>query len=215
MPATSMHRRTPLASRVMSTPSASSTSALPHRLDAARFPCFATGVPAPAATSAAAVEILNVPARSPPVPQVSIAPGGRSSGVACARIEATKAVISSTLSPLARAPGRAGARSPAAVVRSPRAASWAWILVGRRRGHDEERQQHSIASLEIGCSITDRSPARALDLGELDTEVRHGGVHPVDFEREGSLRLIERPPGLFGVGTIGTGLDAPAGLGRV
>jgi len=62
----------------------------------------ATGMPAPAATSAAAVEMLNVPARSPPVPQVSMAPEGRSSGVACARIDSTKPVISSTVSPFAR-----------------------------------------------------------------------------------------------------------------
>src|SRR5438132_9977923 len=55
----------------ISRPSASITSALPQRLLAERFPCFAIFMPAPAATKAAAVEILNVPDPSPPVPQVS------------------------------------------------------------------------------------------------------------------------------------------------
>jgi hypothetical protein len=52
-------------------PSAPSTSALPERLDAARFPCLATGTPAPATIRAAPVETLIVPCPSPPVPQVS------------------------------------------------------------------------------------------------------------------------------------------------
>ena len=53
------------------TPSASSTSALPHREVKDRFPCFAIRTPAPAATSAAAVEMLNVVTAPPPVPHVS------------------------------------------------------------------------------------------------------------------------------------------------
>ncbi len=39
---------------------------------AARLPCLTTGTPQAATTIAAAVEILTVPAPSPPVPQVSI-----------------------------------------------------------------------------------------------------------------------------------------------
>ena len=58
----------------MRTPSASSTSADPHRDDTARLPCLAIGTPAAAATSAAEVEMLNVSAPSPPVPQVSTSP---------------------------------------------------------------------------------------------------------------------------------------------
>src|ERR1043165_10209178 len=54
------------------TPKAVSRSALPDLLLAARFPCFATGNPAPAITNAAAVEMLNVFARLDPVPAVSI-----------------------------------------------------------------------------------------------------------------------------------------------
>jgi hypothetical protein len=46
------------------TPSASNTSALPDRLETERFPCFATFTPQAATTSAAHVEILNVPDRS-------------------------------------------------------------------------------------------------------------------------------------------------------
>jgi hypothetical protein len=53
------------------TPSASSTSALPDFDDTERPPCFATRAPAPAATNAAVVEMLNVCDLSPPVPQVS------------------------------------------------------------------------------------------------------------------------------------------------
>ena len=54
-----------------SKPSASSTSAEPVCDEAARLPCFATPAPAAAATSAAAVEMLNVCSPSPPVPAVS------------------------------------------------------------------------------------------------------------------------------------------------
>ena len=57
--------------RAISTPSASRTSADPVREEAARPPCLHTGTPAPATIRAAIVETLIVPARSPPVPQVS------------------------------------------------------------------------------------------------------------------------------------------------
>ena len=57
------------------TPSASSTSALPDRLETLRLPCLATGTPHAATTIAAAVETLSVPSPSPPVPQVSITAG--------------------------------------------------------------------------------------------------------------------------------------------
>ncbi len=61
----------------MLTPSAVSTSAEPDFDDSARLPCLATGTPQPATTSALAVEMLKLPEESPPVPQVSIVPGGR------------------------------------------------------------------------------------------------------------------------------------------
>ena len=56
----------------MFTPSASRQSAVPHLLDAARFPCFATGIPAAATTKAEVVEMLKVPTSSPPVPTISM-----------------------------------------------------------------------------------------------------------------------------------------------
>ena len=100
----------------------SSTSALPHREDAARFPCLATGHPAPAATSAAAVEMLKVPAPSPPVPHVSTASTRSVTGVACARMDSTIPVSSSTDSPLVRS--AAAQRLPTRTRRPPRPASW-------------------------------------------------------------------------------------------
>ena len=59
--------------RSILTPSSANTSALPHLLETDLFPCLATVTPAPAATSEATVEILNVPEPSPPVPHISIA----------------------------------------------------------------------------------------------------------------------------------------------
>ena len=49
----------------------SSTSALPHRLDTERFPCFATFAPAAAAMMVAPVLMLTEPMPSPPVPTMS------------------------------------------------------------------------------------------------------------------------------------------------
>src|SRR5882672_1224498 len=55
----------------MRRPSASSTSALPACDVMARLPCLATVTPAAATIIATVVEMLNVPSRSPPVPQTS------------------------------------------------------------------------------------------------------------------------------------------------
>jgi hypothetical protein len=109
------------------TPSASSTSMLPARLEAARPPCFATGTPAPATTKAAAVEMLKVCAPSPPVPQVSTARGsGQGSWRARERMARAAATISPTVSPLVRsATSRAAHRTsePRPSMISPKAAS--------------------------------------------------------------------------------------------
>src|SRR5206468_13004186 len=68
----SFNTRTALAaSRTIRTPSASRTSAEPHFDVYERFPCFGTVAPAPAATNAATVEVLNVGTVPPPVPHVS------------------------------------------------------------------------------------------------------------------------------------------------
>ena len=61
MPTSCRHRSTTAGDAATLTPSASSTSALPHRLDTDRLPCLATRTPQAATTSAAAVEMLKVP----------------------------------------------------------------------------------------------------------------------------------------------------------
>ncbi len=108
MPASSTARAVSSGGRSSLTPRASSTSALPERLDTERFPCLATFTPAPAATKAAVVETLKVEAPSPPVPQVSSRGSfagrlGRM-GTTFSRITWAAPVISSTVSPLTLSP---------------------------------------------------------------------------------------------------------------
>ena len=88
---------------LMFTPRASRTSALPQLLETARFPCFATVMPAAATTKAVVVEILKVFIPSPPVPTVSTMIGERASILVafCLMIRAAPAT-SSTVSPLIR-----------------------------------------------------------------------------------------------------------------
>src|SRR5262245_9061876 len=102
MPHSRRHRATPSGGSATLTPSASSRSADPHREDAARLPCFATTAPAPEATTAAIVETLIVPARSPPVPQVSTTGPGASTCGASASIVRARPETSSGVSPFAR-----------------------------------------------------------------------------------------------------------------
>lgn len=83
----------------MFTPRASSTSAAPHLLEAARLPCLATGTPAAATTRAAVVEMLKELEPSPPVPTISSTSMSWSSLMQCCRIPAAEAVISSMVSP--------------------------------------------------------------------------------------------------------------------
>ena len=85
-------------------PRASSTSAEPAFDVIARLPCFATGMPAAATTSAAAVEMLKVPLPSPPVPTTSIVPSGASTASTRSRIASAKPASSSTVSPRMRRP---------------------------------------------------------------------------------------------------------------
>ncbi len=100
-------------------PSASSTSAEPQVPLAERLPCLATGAPQAATTNDATVEMLKVPAPSPPVPQVSTAPFDVS-GTARARMVRAKPVTSSSVSPRAAiaassAPICAGVASPSMI----------------------------------------------------------------------------------------------------
>src|SRR6516162_9581219 len=101
-PISHRQRRTIAKSASILTPSAVSTSADPDREESARLPCLATGTPQPATTSALAVEMLKLPEASPPVPQVSIAPGGASTTSALARMIRAAPAISSTVSPRTR-----------------------------------------------------------------------------------------------------------------
>ena len=76
MPSSATHRPTCSGVSWRLTPSVSTTSAEPQSEaplspDIERFPCLATLSPAPATTNAVAVETLNVPEASPPVPHVS------------------------------------------------------------------------------------------------------------------------------------------------
>ena len=105
MLASRMQRATPAGPRSTTTPSASSTSAEPHCDDAARFPCLATRAPAAAATSAAMVDTLTVPDRSPPEPHVSTSgPPSASTSTRSANssMVRTSAASSLAVSPLAR-----------------------------------------------------------------------------------------------------------------
>ena len=112
MPTVERQSAKSMGGRVMFTPSASITSAEPHLEVMLRLPCLATRIPAPAATSAVAVEILNVPLASPPVPHVSTTNSLHSvspswpfefwpKGIdgATARMASAKPTISSTVSP--------------------------------------------------------------------------------------------------------------------
>ena len=89
-------------SKLIFAPRASRQSAVPDEDDAARLPCFATLTPAAATTNAVVVDMLKLPALSPPVPtisRVSISPV--STGIACSLIAAAHPLISSMVSALA------------------------------------------------------------------------------------------------------------------
>ena len=88
------------------TPSRSSTSADPLLLEAERLPCLTTFTPAAATTRAAAVEMLNVPRTSPPVPQVSSTTQSAShpTGTLFSRMTVAAPTSSSTVVPLAASP---------------------------------------------------------------------------------------------------------------
>src|SRR5436190_8654398 len=128
MPASRRHLDTPSESSATFTPSASKRSADPHRDDAARLPCLATTAPAPAATIAAIVDTLIVPARSPPVPHVSTTGPGTSTPGASSSIAEASPDTSADVSPFDRSATTnaaicAGVASPAMIRRIASAAS--------------------------------------------------------------------------------------------
>lgn len=102
MPTSATAARTRSGSAPKFTPRASSTSAEPTLPEAERLPCLTTGIPAALTTKATAVEMLKVPAPSPPVPQVSTRRGKSSGDPSEARCS-TRAMPASSpaLTPLA------------------------------------------------------------------------------------------------------------------
>ena len=142
--------------RSMAMPSASSTSAEPLCELAARLPCLATAAPEAAATMAAAVEMLNVPIPSPPVPTTSMI--GERRGVTATtrdRIASANPAISSAVSPLARR----ATRNPAicASVASP---SITASIVRRARSRERSvpSRRAPIASWTTVDPVTPSSP---------------------------------------------------------
>ena len=72
---------------------------MPHLLEAARFPCLATGIPAADTTNADKVDILKVLEPSPPVPTISKTSILFKNRSQCKRITFAAQVISSIVSP--------------------------------------------------------------------------------------------------------------------
>ena len=128
-PAARRHLRRTGGSQSILMPNFSSTSAPPTLPLIARLPCFATGTPAAAAIRAAPVEMLKVPALSPPVPQVSRRPSTPSlSERARRRIARAHPAISSPVSPfilsaIRNAPARISGTSPSSTSPKARSAS--------------------------------------------------------------------------------------------
>ena len=87
--------------RLMLMPSASRQSAAPDFDEAARLPCFATLMPAAAMRNAAVVEMLMLPAWSPPVPTISRTSISCSTLSAWSRMAAAEPEISSMVSAFA------------------------------------------------------------------------------------------------------------------
>ena len=86
----------------MTTPSASSTSAVPQAEDAARLPCFTIRAPAAAAAIVPIVEMFTVLAPSPPVPTRSTIRPGIEIGAACSSMAWASPAISAGVSPFIR-----------------------------------------------------------------------------------------------------------------
>ena len=88
------------------TPNFANVSAVPVRLLAARLPCLATLMPAPAQTRAVAVEIDNVCRPVPPVPTISITSKLRSTGIIFCRITSVPTRNSCAVRPIISRPSK-------------------------------------------------------------------------------------------------------------
>src|SRR2546428_590636 len=207
--ASSTQRATPAGPRSIFTASASSTSALPHALDAARFPCFATRPPAAATTRELTVEMLKLFERSPPVPTISIASPPTMTRTAASRSAVAKPAISSTLSPRTcsaarsapscagvaspaiteaiaeRASWRASVRPPATIPRASRASTEVLQHAHSVRGHHRLRVE--LHGFERKCAMAKRHHD-AIVASRGDHELR-GKALLVDHERVVARRL--------------------------
>src|SRR5215207_11416779 len=218
MPTSATVAATPSGGRVIATPRASRRSALPQRPDMARLPCLATRWPAPTATTAARVDTLKVPARSPPVPQVSSSGPGTSRGAAAASMALTRPVISVAVSPLMRRPVAkaaiwAGVASPAST--EPMAAPASSSLRSSRRRSGPSTAGHANTSDTANSRVTSMLSAPSL----IDS--RNTGRPGLQDGGRGGARPVagKHRPGEGGVVAGGGGLGAIAqrgpGLGLV
>ena len=153
-PTSSRMRPALSGSRSTATPPAARTSAEPTREEMERLPCLATAAPAPAATTAAAVERLNRSRPRPPGPHVSRS-GARRVATRLIRLRSaeTAPAISSAVSPRVAIPRRiapfcASVALPS--IRSPNAAS----ASSRGRG----RRVATIRRASATAGVTGRPP---------------------------------------------------------
>mmetsp|Transcript_5180 Transcript_5180/g.13290 ORF Transcript_5180/g.13290 Transcript_5180/m.13290 type:complete len:229 (+) Transcript_5180:618-1304(+) len=102
MPASARHCSICSGPRSITTPRFSSTSALPQRLETERLPCLATVRPHADVRTQAPVEMLTVPALSPPVPTMSTAVVSTLQGVILSCMALASPATSWAVSPLAR-----------------------------------------------------------------------------------------------------------------
>src|SRR6185295_12235748 len=186
MPTASRVRPAVSGSISIFTPRAASTSALPERLETERLPCLATGTPAAATASAAAVEMLKVPRPSPPVPQVSTTPCRRCGiGMARRRMAAAAPEISATASPFMRS-----ATSSAALRVSVTCPSMSWP----KRISVSSRLRLSPAVTRIRAARASSSGIGGL-LGAESQEIGHqmrpgAGEHGLGMELHAPVRQL-------------------------
>src|SRR5665213_445787 len=187
-------RRITAADGWISTPSSSSTSALPQRVLCDRFPCFAMRTPAPAAASAAAVEMLNVEKAPPPVPHVSTsvvasASSNESMAFRSARAPpATSCAVSPfTASATSSAPTCDGVPSPRMMM------SKAFVVSSAVSEAPETRRRIASVSALPGTGRLPQ-PARQLRLGcyERDDESEQSNPLHILFHEHTALNAIRQ-----------------------
>mmetsp|Transcript_13263 Transcript_13263/g.25422 ORF Transcript_13263/g.25422 Transcript_13263/m.25422 type:complete len:406 (-) Transcript_13263:86-1303(-) len=181
------------------TPSASSTSALPHMLDTERLPCLATFAPAAAARMAEPVEMLTEPIPSPPVPAMSSTPAPQSTRTALARMAEASPAISSGVSPLARSSTRkaavcAGSSRVKSVFNAAALSSNERFSRSMRRSITCFRSPAGAAPTAAPCTrkLLERSPAVALSRAQVDfVRTTRAKRHALGARREAIAGAME------------------------